>query len=543
MIQRFKTRVCCIFVICACCVVTVIFLLVDRTPEVRNSVGGTELSLAGQLLGDRRDTRVEIPSRLEFLNESYVVPNVVFYFWCSGKVDRWFEYRHYLSVMSVIRFLRPDTILFYYDEFPAQDTQVYNTWIHEIKEQFAFFQTQPMNFNYQRCSGKAQPDMTSVLQTIASYGGIYIKEDLIIADADGFIEYRKRGLTVVLNFTSGFDIIMARQGIDGLVKNESDRMVKHGIADFKCSSPDGFSSLFASRQTVMCVSSDPHLRPKDIWEREDPFAGLVRKIVYGSSEALRPVANYTELIPNIAHMVWIGGGEMDFLFYLGVMSLIHVAKVDAVYIHGERPPSGFYWNLAKNSSKVHTVYRKHFGKVYDSTVAQLGHVSDVWRADIMLKYGGIYMDTDAVMIRPLDLKVRGYDAVTSEDWPLLNHAPFPGLLNFGVTAGKRNSRFWRLLVESMKYFRDGDWTFNGVRQPYKIKERFPDSIPRGSAFPGDLLLLQVPSDLVAQLLPRARQPPEHDQLEELEERRDGFPLDCSHPGWVPRTRQAALRHR
>jgi len=54
---------------------------------------------------------------------------------------------------------------------------------------------------------------------------------------------------------------------------------------------------------------------------------------------------------------------MDFLFYLCIASLIHVARVDAVYLHGDGPPTGLYWELIKDHPKLHLIYRQRSGTV------------------------------------------------------------------------------------------------------------------------------------------------------------------------------------
>jgi len=79
--------------------------------------------------------------------------------------------------------------------------------------------------------------------------------------------------------------------------------------------------------------------------------------------------------------------------------------------------------------------------VYGNVVNVLSHMTDVWRVDFMIKYGGIYVDTDVVFVRPLDRDIRGYDAVGSYDWTYWNH-PFPDTINFGVALGKRNAPYW-----------------------------------------------------------------------------------------------------
>jgi hypothetical protein len=215
--------------------------------------------------------------------------------------------------------------------------------------------------------------------------------------------------------------------------------------------------------------------PKDFWELDDSFGRLVRSLFYGTPNILRAVPTYDELIPNIAHIVWLGGGEMDFLFYLGVLSLVYVAKVDMVYIHGDGPPWGRYWDLVKGNSKVQLIYRESPGQVYGNVVNVLSHVTDVWRVDFMIKYGGIYVDTDVVFVKPLDYKIRGYEAVGTYDWTYWNH-PFPDTINYGVAIGKRNAPYWHKFQESMKWFMDADWSWNGLRQPYRILERQPDLV-------------------------------------------------------------------
>ena len=73
------------------------------------------------------------------------------------------------------------------------------------------------------------------------------------------------------------------------------------------------------------------------------------------------------------------------------------------------------------------------------------HVSDVWRADIMWKYGGVYCDTDAIFVRPLSRQLRAYDVVVSLDWTDWV-PPFPDRLNLGVTVSKPGTQFWQLCL-------------------------------------------------------------------------------------------------
>ena len=61
-----------------------------------------------------------------------------------------------------------------------------------------------------------------------------------------------------------------------------------------------------------------------------------------------------ELVPNIGHMVWLGGGRMDYVFYLSVLSVLYVAKVDRLYIHGDQPPAGDLWQKVRQFTEGNT---------------------------------------------------------------------------------------------------------------------------------------------------------------------------------------------
>lgn len=99
----------------------------------------------------------------------------------------------------------------------------------------------------------------------------------------------------------------------------------------------------------LVVSGDGFERfyPMDIWERDDAFGRLARRLFYGTETIRRPAPTPGDLVPNLAHMIWVGGGRMNYVFYLSVLSLLYVAGVDVVYIHGNMPPTGPLWEEIK----------------------------------------------------------------------------------------------------------------------------------------------------------------------------------------------------
>ena len=166
---------------------------------------------------------------------------------------------------------------------------------------------------------------------------------------------------------------------------------------------------------------------------------------------------------------------MDFLFYLSCMSLLYIVKVDSIYIHGDQPPAGKYWKELGDELRIKFVKRTWPNLVYRNQINVWNHMSDVLRAEVLVKYGGIYCDTDVIWLNPLPDHLRRYGAVASYDWPIMCPT-FPDYINFGVTMGKRNDPFWHMMLDSMKTFKDDIYGYNGLLKPYKIYERHPDMV-------------------------------------------------------------------
>ena len=296
----------------------------------------------------------------EHLLNSSFAPNVVYYVWCGR---RWFEFQHYLSVMSVIRLLRPDHIVFCYDNEPIVDSWTYNTWYSEIADSYPFFWQHRLLADEPACAGHATPNMTFVrTYLLSATGGLYMNEHTILSRYP--LDLRLKHLVVGFGTTNDDDkppvLLATKPGLPG------QRTVRRVLADSSLSTERLTCSTVAEyvranrKSACVVVDRSSSLFPRDIWDLDDSFGRLARTVFYGTPAIRRAQPRFDgELIPNIAHIVWLGGGQMDFLFYLCVASLIYVARVDAVYIHGDAPPTGPYWALIKDNPKLHLIYRQN----------------------------------------------------------------------------------------------------------------------------------------------------------------------------------------
>ena len=380
----------------------------------------------------------------------------VYYVWCQSQ---YFEFRHYLSVKSAIQNLQPHNVILYYQYYPYIDNKLYNTWLSELQQEFPFFET--VEASSESCDN-GRPSPSFVYQLTNERKGIYLGENTIITQP--LPEKYHTVLSAVRENTGDIEVLVINEKLpcEPNLTVISDQSI---LLD--CPLVTGLDN---ATDLPSCIVLDKALFPKHIWYLENAFGRFARKIFYGSSDVPVLKPSYDELVPNIGHMIWFGGGQMDFLFFLGVLSFLYVAEVDTVYIHGDQPPSGYYWSLLKDNPRV--IHMPYYGShmIYGQNVKHTYHKSDVLRVELMYRYGGIYLDTDAVFVRALDSEMRGYDAIASYDWIDWDH-PFPAIINFGVTIGKKKAEFWRLFRESMKWFKDDDFSWNGLRRPYQVLER------------------------------------------------------------------------
>jgi len=177
---------------------------------------------------------------------------------------------------------------------------------------------------------------------------------------------RDDGITMALDISDKSDVrlrlLKADRGISCPVAsfNGSLERSQPAVRVFKCSS---YSELTDANSTF-CINVAQYLYPQDIWTLDSDVGRILRYEFYGRRDVIKPLPSFDRLAPNIGHMIWTGGGQMDFQFFVGVLSLLHVAEVDMVYVHGDKPLTGKYWNLLIDTGQnVQFVLRENAGQV------------------------------------------------------------------------------------------------------------------------------------------------------------------------------------
>ena len=135
------------------------------------------------------------------------------------------------------------------------------------------------------------------------------------------------------------------------------------------------------------------IHPVDIMRSDTNMAAVARRLFYGDSTIVDDSPKLPGKIPKIVHLVWYREKEMDFMMYLSLRSVMTILRPDKVFIHGDNLLHGKYFDKFKKDPRVHCIYREVPGTIFGHKVLYTQHKSDIIRADVLLKYGGIYMDS------------------------------------------------------------------------------------------------------------------------------------------------------
>ena len=107
-------------------------------------------------------------------------------------------------------------------------------------------------------------------------------------------------------------------------------------------------------------------------------------------------------IPNNVHYIYGLKKQTDpfpFLFYLGILSNVHINKPTLIYFHYHYLPYGYWWEKIKRYLTLNYIHHIDFKLKNGVSIEHYAHKSDYLRLLILDKYGGIYYDIDTLVIQ------------------------------------------------------------------------------------------------------------------------------------------------
>ena len=178
------------------------------------------------------------------------------------------------------------------------------------------------------------------------------------------------------------------------------------------------------------------------------------------------------VVPNLVHVTWFYSKEtltFRFHMFISLLSAYKFIQPSSIMFWYETEPTGYWWSeLRKRVPIIKMCQMKPPTSIFGNPVAVPEHKSDIVRLEVLMKYGGIYMDLDMVILRSFD-PLRVYDITMGLALPMETLAN-------GLIVSKPNATFLQLWYNNYKTFDDSNWNKDSVVFALKLAKLHPDLI-------------------------------------------------------------------
>ena len=377
-------------------------------------------------------------------------------------------FRNYLSILSVWKILNPYQIILYTrTKFMTKEFE-YDDWFLKATSRISSLQVMKLDvldmYNY-----TVQTELDVALSVLKKFGGVYVNINTII-NADLWTGSNE---SFVVGSTADWFIVyiaIARNANvpDKFIIKQSTES-RH-ISSFPCVTSKTFTD------SDICCTMEKGLFPYHIMRDNSSFGYLARTLFYGKPEVPEPKASFPP-IPKLVHYVWFGEKDIDYSMFMSFLSTQRFVKPLKIYIYVDHNISRPYFDKMLAYSNVQVVYYGSLYTVFQKPLAKTLHVSDIIRADVLMRYGGVYVDWDVYWLKLADeLFTRGHETIASLDFfkDMFPRQGFPDTINMGVLLARPGSRFLLLWHDSFKKYTGKHHTYHAVELVYKLYEEHPD---------------------------------------------------------------------
>ena len=174
-------------------------------------------------------------------------------------------------------------------------------------------------------------------------------------------------------------------------------------------------------------------------------------------------------VPNIVHFIWFGKDkEMTFIQYTSILSAHKIQKPDVIMLHCDNLPVGKWWEVLWKEVPLQISPTQPPTEVHGQKLMHRYHQGDIAKIMILIKYGGIYLDYDVIVLSSMD-PLRKFPATLGKEKP-------PKLIA-GIIVAEKESLFLRIWLESYRNnYRPLDWDYNCARVTYKLALEKPSLV-------------------------------------------------------------------
>ncbi|KAH9523666.1 hypothetical protein Btru_040628 [Bulinus truncatus] len=347
---------------------------------------------------------------------STLLPNVpsltVHYLWC---VDSHFEMSHYILILSVIHQLKPDKIVIHYRIKPRPDPEGYWRWIEDLQRNVIMLSMRPLR-NPKYCSHELSAGVAEDSSDFSDPFGVFILGDIAVTNLTRLD---------VINFMSSSFSIKDSSELRTSSPVTEDQLLKSQLflvpenEPFHISQSPGRVVIscptvavvdkMKTIKNVHCVTMDSYINHDFLMKSNTTFYRFARNILYGSPNFIEVTMGSHMQIPNIVHIILVDGvGELTPLLYTSIKSSYVRGKVDHVYVHGPKPPSGNLWE------RLHTIdeLKVHYIPMATEQLT-FKNAAMTYGLFILLQYGGIMHFGDVIFMSPIPLERRYAPAIAT----------------------------------------------------------------------------------------------------------------------------------
>ena len=171
------------------------------------------------------------------------------------------------------------------------------------------------------------------------------------------------------------------------------------------------------------------------------------------------------MIPNIVHMIFLDKRPLQRFAFLGILTVFNKVNPITLFIHCTHAPHGEFWIMIQEmheiAKRIVIVNVNQPISIFSHTPASndFAHQSDIVRLNILMNFGGIYIDSDMIVLRSFE--------------DLLNSTFTIGLQTYtnfcnGFIISHRNSRFLRVWYDSYRNVDFSCWDCQSSQYPSKL---------------------------------------------------------------------------
>jgi hypothetical protein len=174
--------------------------------------------------------------------------------------------------------------------------------------------------------------------------------------------------------------------------------------------------------------------------------------------------------PNIIHFIWLTGPksrEFSYINYLAVRAAGLRQNPERIIIWTNDPPRGnIWWDKASFYCEIRPVNAPDF--INGTPINYVQYQSDVLRLEILIAHGGVFMDSDMLLLRPID------DLMGE---PLTLFEESPNSIANGLIFSDPNSGFLRHWYDALPTaMRSPIWAYHAVVLPVELSRKYPDLV-------------------------------------------------------------------